>query len=407
MSDLVTRAQITLLSRTLHVPVERLEHLEKLGAKNLHELQERMAKVIFAQHNATFSRLSMLVPIIPLSISLPLVQRIVPPLIAGRAAGAIGVDHPRKAAEAVGMLKPSYAADGAPYMDPHTVGQLADVAPPGPVVEIVNEMLRRGDYVTAGPFLAYATPELIRAVEKGTHDDEGLIRSAAYAYSSESISMVVRHLLDGIEQRIPRLVQTILNGSTELQLAALSVFSRCETDVIVGIGDILFDTGSTEDVGELVRAFITAGAVPETMRFIGELSPAALDLLAANPVLAETDTIDAVAAAIDGNVEAAVWRGLLELAERTDPVITRRMGGKVSHFESDVLARLPEVLTAAHLWPPLLRVLAIAEPDAQSRIGDAWSGLPDAERHAVEQHVTDLGLGEQLSALTATLQITH
>ncbi|WP_327139594.1 hypothetical protein [Nocardia sp. NBC_01327] len=407
MSDLVTRAQLTLLSRTLHVPVERLEHLEKLGAQNLHELQERMAKVIFAQHNATFSRLSMLVPVIPLSISLPLVQRIVPPMIAGRAAGAIGVDHPRKAAEAVGMLTPSYAADGAPYLDPHTVGQLAEVAPPGPVVAIVNEMLRRKDYVTAGPFLAYATPELIRAVEQGTDDDEGLIRSAAYAYSSESISMVVRLLLDGLGQRIPRLVQTMINGSTELQLAALSVFSRCERDVIAGIGDVLFDTGSAQEIGALVRAFVAAGAMPETLRFIGEFSPAALDLLAANPVIGEPETIDAVAAVIDGNTEPVVWRGLLELAERVDPVIARRLGGKVSRFDSTVLAQVPGVLTAAHLWPPLLRVLAVAEPDAQSRIGEAWSGLPDAERQEMLQRIADLGLGEQLSALMATLQITH
>ncbi|MRH90205.1 hypothetical protein GFY24_22650 [Nocardia sp. SYP-A9097] len=407
MSDLVTRAQITLLSRTLHVPAERLAHLEKLGARHLHELQEAMAKVIFAQHNQTFARLSMLVPIIPLSISLPLVQRVVPAVIAGRAAGAIGVEHPRKAAEAVCMLKPSYAADGAPYMDPHAVGQLADIAPPEPVVAIVNEILRRGDYVTAGPFLAYATPALIKAVERGTHDDEGLIRSAAYAYSGESISMVVRHLLDGIEQRIPRLIQTILKGSDELKLAAVSVFARCDTDVIVGIGDILFDEGSAEDIAALVRTFIAAGAIPETLRFVGQLSPSALDLLAANPVLTEQESIHTLTATIDGGTDAATWRGLLELAERTAPALARRIGATVSHLEADALAQLPAILTAADLWPSVLRVLAVAEPDAQSRIGQAWSMLADPDRRELAERITELDLSEQLSALAATLQIAH
>ncbi len=277
----MTRAQITLLSRTLHVPADRLAHLEKIGAAGLHELQERMAEVIFARHNATFSRLSMLVPIIPLSISLPLVQRMVPPVMAGRAAGAIGVDHPKKAAEAVGMLKPGYAADAAPYMDPHTVGQLADVAPSGPVVGIVNEILRRGDYVTAGPFLAYATPGLIKAVEEGVDDDEGMIRSAAFSYSSQAISTIVRHLLNGEGRRIPRLVETIVHGSTELRLAALSVFARCDADVIEGIGDILLDLGSPTEIADLTRDFITAGAVPETLRFVAHLSPSALEKLGA------------------------------------------------------------------------------------------------------------------------------
>ncbi|MEC3917403.1 hypothetical protein [Nocardia sp. CDC160] len=407
MSDLVTRAQITLLSRTLHVPEERLAHLEKLGAAHLHELQESMAKVMFAEHNAIFSRLSLLVPIIPLSISLPLVQKMVPPVMAGRAAGAIGVDHPKKAAEAVGMLEPGYAAEAAPYMDPHSVGQLADVAPPKPVMAIINELLRRGDYITAGPFLAYATPELVRAVEEDVHDDEGLIRSASYSYSGENISVIIRHLLAGEGRRIPKLVRTILQGSKELRLAALSVFARCDTDVVVAIGDILFDLGSADEIADLTETFLAAGAVPETLRFVGQLSPGALDLLAANPILRDPEAVDVVAAAVDGCDEAAVWRGLLALGERTEVVTSRRIGGAVSHFDTATLARLPEVAATAHLWPPLLKVLATAEPDAQSRIGEVWSALPVLERAEIGQRIADLGLDEQLTTLTATLQSTQ
>lgn len=407
MSDLVTRAQITLLSRTLHVPEERLAHLEKLGAANLHELQERMAKVIFAEHNAIFSRLSLLVPIIPLSISLPIVQRMVPPMMAGRAAGAIGVDHPKKAAEAVGMLDPGYAAEGAPYMDPHAVGQLADIAPPKPVMKIINELLKRGDYITAGPFLAYATPELVRAVEEDVHDDEGLLRSASYSYSGENISVIVRHLLSGPARRVPRLVRTVVQGSKDLRLAALSVFARCDADVVVAIGDILFDLGSADEIADLVESFVSAGAVPETLRFTGQLSPAALDLLAANPIIAEPDTIAAVTDAVNGCTEDAVWRGLLEVAERTEAGVARRFGGAISHFDSTTLTQLPTIATTAHLWPPLLKVLATAEPDAQGRIGELWSALPVLERTEIEQRIADLGLGEALAAFAATLQLTQ
>ncbi|UGT43895.1 hypothetical protein LTV02_11115 [Nocardia yamanashiensis] len=407
MSDLVTRAQLELLSRTLHVPVARLEHLEKLGADHLYELNEALSKKIFAQHNATFSRLSMLVPIVPLSISMPLVQRMVPPVMAGRAAGAIGVDHPKKAAEAVTMLNPAYAAAAAPYMDPHAVGQLADIAPVKPVMKIINELLGRGDYITAGPFLAYATPELIRAVETDVHDDEALIRSASFSYSAENLSIIVRHLLEDPGQRIPKLVRTILTGSEELRLAGLSVFARCDADVIAGIGDILFDVGSAEEIADLTRTFVTAGAMPEALRFIGQLSPSALDLLAANPVVGEADYIEAMAVAVDGSTDIARWRGLLELAERTETATARRIGGRLSHLDTGTLAQLPTVVAGGHLWPPLLKVLAVAEPDAQSRAGELWSALPALERHELEQRIADLGLSEQLTALTATLQLTH
>ncbi|MFE2959938.1 hypothetical protein [Nocardia tengchongensis] len=343
MSDLVTRAQITLLSRTLHVPEEQLAHLEQLGAANLHELQQRMATVMFAAHNAIFSRLSMLVPIVPLSISIPIVQRVVPPVMAGRAAGAIAVDHPQKAAEAVSLLDPVYAAQAVPYVDPHSVGQLAEIAPVEPVMRIINELLARGDHISAGPFLAYATPTLVQGVEELVHDDEGLIRSASYSYSGTNISVIVRHLLSGPGRRIPKLVHTILNGSQELRLAALSVFARCDSDVVTPIGDILFELGSTEEIADLVRTFLAAGAMPETLRFVAEFSPSALDLLAANPIVAEPDLIAALVDAADGSTEPAVWRGLLALANRTQPAVASEFATAVSQLDPAILALVADL----------------------------------------------------------------
>ncbi|MFI6865680.1 hypothetical protein [Nocardia sp. NPDC050406] len=407
MSDLVTRAQVILLARTLHVPAERLAHLEKLGAAGLHELQQRMARVIFARHNATFSRLSMLVPVVPLSISLPLVQRLVPPVMAGRAAGAIGVDHPKKAAEAVGMLDPAYAADGAPYMDPHTVGQLADVAPAEPVVRIVNEILRRKDYVTAGPFLAYATPTLIEAVEKGVHDDEGLIRSAAYSYSGESISVIVRHLLGGAEQRIPRLVRTILDGDKELRLAALSVFARTDADVIEGIGDILFEQATPEEIADLVATFLADEASAETLRFLAHLSPSALERLAANPIVQDRGAVTTLVAALDGCDDLQQWRGLFRLAEHVAPEVARRAGTQLGGFDTATLTGLPSLVAETEQWPALLSLLAAAEADAQSRVGETWSTLDATRRTEVDQRIRELGYTESLSALTATLHLVH
>ncbi|MEU0545802.1 hypothetical protein ABZ319_38605 [Nocardia sp. NPDC005978] len=404
MSDLVTRAQLTLLSRTLHVPVERLGHLEKLGARRLHELQENAARVIFDRHAAVFSRLTLLVPIVPLSISIPLVQKVVPPVMAGRAAGALGVEHPRKAVEATTMLEPAYAAQAAPFMDPHAVGQLAEIAPPAPVVAIVNEILRRGDYVTAGPFLAYATPELIRAVEVGVHDDEGLIRSASYAYSGESVSLIVRQLLAGSERRIPRLLGTVVGGSTELRLAALSVFARCDADVAAGIGDALVEVASTDELGSLFATFLDAGAFTETLRFVGHFTADAADSVAGTGVFADPAVFETLTGALAEDAEAGDWRGLLALAERVDAA-ARRVGGTLSHFAPETLRRLATTLGAAALWPPLMRVLAAAEPDAQSRIGQVWSGLPEDERRELEQRLAEADRAEALTSFAATLRL--
>ncbi|MFF2550158.1 hypothetical protein ACFVUS_04115 [Nocardia sp. NPDC058058] len=403
MTDLVTRAQLVLLARTLHVPVERVEHLERLGAHRLNELQQRMSGALFDQHTPVFERISSLVPIIPLGISLPIVQRVVPPAMTGRAAGAVGVQHPRKAVDALLRLSIEYAADCAPYLDPRTVGQLADDAPTEPVIAIVNELLRRRDYITAGPFLAYATPELVRAVEEGVPDDEGLIRSAAYAYSGESISAIVRQLLSGPGDRIPKLLGTVIDGSKELRLAALSVFARCAPDVIAAVGDILFEVAPPSAIADLLTTFLAADATDDLLRFAGQLSPQALTKLAFNPVVAET--AETLVAALDGSSELALWRGVLEPLARTPAEVRRRAGTQLAELDTSTLIMLPAIAQAARLWAPLLWVLAATDVDVQARIGELWAAGTRLDPEILERRIADQRLESLLATLTMTLRV--
>ncbi|WP_433623765.1 hypothetical protein [Nocardia sp. CA-120079] len=403
MSDLVTGAQIVLLSRTLHAPVEQLAHLERLGSENLHELQDRLAGLIFDQHNETFERISKLVPIIPLRISMPLVQRLVPPMMTGRAAGAVGVDHPKKAAETVAMLAPAYVADCAPYMDPRTVGQLAEVAPPEPIVRILNEMLARKDYITAGPFLdAFATPALVAAFEQGVLDDEGLIFSAAYAYSVAGVSAIFRQLLSGPRQRIPRMLHTVLIGSTGLQLAALSTFARCEAELTASIGDVLFSIGSTEMIGNLIASYLRAGAAPELLTFIGRLSKWALGALAANPIIANDAALAGLVGSLEGRIESDLWRGLFSLMAHADAGIQRRMIALLAQMNDAMVSALPGIATDAHDWPLLLDLIAGADAPVRGRFETMWSNLPPERRIDLEHRIRELGLNIRLAPVTTT-----
>ncbi|WP_228000988.1 hypothetical protein [Nocardia australiensis] len=403
MTDLVTRAQIILLARTLHVPAQRLAHLERLGAAHLHELQQRMASIMFDQHAEVFARISKLVPIIPLTISMPLVQRIVPPMMTGRAAGAVGVDHPKKAADTVALLGTAYAADCAPYMDPRTVGQLADAAPPDPIVLILNEILRRRDYITAGPFLAYATATLIDAVEQGVHDDAGLIFSAAYAFSAESVSAILRQLLNGRWQRIPRILHTVLNGSPDLQLAALSAFARCDDDVMTAVGDILFAVGTSESISNLIVTAIRVGAIAELLTFTGRMNPQVLDAMAANPVIGDEAALTAIIGALDHRYEPSVWRGLLLLIQRSDTGIQQIVARLVADLSDSSVATLPSIAAETGLWPQLLQVLASGDTSVHTRIGAVWARLPPERRAGLELHIHELQLDTHMAAITSQI----
>ncbi|MGV9677131.1 hypothetical protein ACWDSJ_17785 [Nocardia sp. NPDC003482] len=403
MSDLVTRAQLVLLARTLHVPPERLAHLERLGADRLHEIQQRLANALFDQHAEMFSRISKLVPIIPLTISLPLVQRLVPPMMTGRAAGAVGVDHPKKAVETVSMLNPSYAADCAPYLDPRALGLLADLAPPGPVVRVVNEILRRRDYITAGPFLAYATPALIEAVEHGVDDDAGLIFSAAYAFEADSVDAIVRHLLVGASQRIPRMIRTVLAGSPELQAAALSIFSRCHPETVAAVGEILFTIGSIPQLSTFVDNALRVRAVPELLTVTGHLGPGALGRLATNPILAHDPALHALVSGLDGEARPAPWRGLLALLRAAPADIRQRGARMLAGLSPATLAELPALATQADLWSPLLEFLASADAEVRSHVGAIWATLPPERRTGLQWHLAEYRDDPRLEVIAAAI----
>ena len=404
MTDPVTRAQLILLARTLHVPAERLAHLERLGAQNLHELQQRMAAIVFEQHAETFRRISKLVPIIPLGISMPLVQKIVPPTLTGRAAGAVGVDHPRKAAETIALLGIAYAADCAPYLDPRTFGELADIAPAEPIMEILNEVLRRRDYITAGPFLGYATARFIEALERKVPDDEGLLFSASFAFSTTALNSVLRQLLNGPGRRMPRMMRTVLSGSPELRLAALSIWARCDADLVAAIGEIMIGVGSPAALCDLVVTAIHGRAVPDLTTFLDGLPEPALSAIAALPIFTDTAVAAALLQGLEGCRAPGPWHGLFGLLARTDVTLRPALAQMIAQQSDTVIGALPSHATETDLWPVLLNIVAAGDNPAQTRIGRVWATLPPERRAGVLWHLEAHGGDPRLTAVTAAVR---
>jgi hypothetical protein len=359
MTDLVTRAQVILLARLLRVPVERIAYLEPLGADNLVALRARMSNIVFDENAETFSRISALVPVVPMSVMVPLAQRVVSPEMSGRSAGAISVAHPKKAVGAMSLLKPEYAASAMPYLDPRAVVQVAHLAPLGPIAAIAREVLRRKDYISAGLFVEAATPEIIRAVLEGVDDDEALMRSGSYVHSGKIISDILRVMIEISPPRISRLVSTTTQGAPDLQLAVLSVLSRIDPDLMATMGDVLFSESTPNDIASLVKSVVNEGAAAELLTFAEHLSPTARETLAVNDVTEDEDVLD-------GLVRAAT--------ERDD------------------------------LWPPLLQILAIHDADVQTRLVAVWGAkLSDADRSKVAGHISDLRLEDDLQPVASFL----
>ncbi|TSE02098.1 hypothetical protein FOS14_01575 [Skermania sp. ID1734] len=389
MSELVTKAQVELVARTLHVPVEKVSFLERLSADEVHDLQTRMSYRIFDDHAEKFRRLCMLVPIVPLSIALPIVQAVVPPMMGGRAGGAIGLVHPKKAVAAITMLDPAYAAAAAPYLDPRAVERLAHLAPPKPIVDIANEILRLHDYTTAGLFVDFATPELIRAVEEGVQDDEGLLFAGSYVRSGVTVSYVVREILQSSPGRIGRMVRSVAAGSTQLRLAALSVISRLDADLIAVVGKTMFDEIEPKAIADLLRCFIDEGAAVELLRFAEHLEPPTLHQLAANPLFENERMLPLMIDELVAGGQTDAWRGALVVAEYSDDELRRRIGETLARAGTRAAGGLLDAIVDGDLWEAFFDLLAVQDDNVRNAIArQCAEAMNDAQRQHLDDYLT-------------------
>jgi hypothetical protein len=316
--DLVTRAQLAMLAETLGVPPERIRHLERLGADNLRGLRERISDQLFDEQSATFARMSKLAPLVPNGLVAKVSQAIVPPLVAGRAAGALGVDHPGRAKGVLADLSPQYMADCAPYLDQRTVAVLAPTIPPALLIPAANELMRRKAYVTASWFLDYATPETLLDLEAGIHDKAGLLHTTSLVQSTERLNQIVRLLPTG---QVAVIVRTAIT-SPELLTAGLSLLARLDPELTADLGDLLFEELDGPGLTEVLRTAVGQGAILELLVVAASVREDAVRRIAADPYLTEPATVDRF---LDEAVEHDEWDGLLRVAEHLPAELAARV----------------------------------------------------------------------------------
>lgn len=227
MSDLQTRQQLGHLAEILHVEPARLAHLDRLDAEALRALRERISNSLFDQQAAMFSRVSRLAPLMPDALVAKMAQARVPPLVAGRAAGALAVDHPTRICGVLSRLSPEYMADCAPYLDPRTIAVIAPQLDAELLIPAANELLRRGEYSAAGRFMDVDAPiELIAALVAGIDDDAALLLTAAHAQTGARVAT----LIEVLPAARRRAVFATATRSPEHAIAALLILARLPAD---------------------------------------------------------------------------------------------------------------------------------------------------------------------------------
>lgn len=397
MSDLLTRAQVDLLARTLGHPVERLAFLEKLGAADLRRLRDRMSGVLFDEQGEHFERVAPLANLVPPAIIGPAVEKVTPPLLAGRAAGVFARKLALKKIIAfLDKFSVTFMADVAPYIDPRSVAHLAPDFPVDTLVAVAKEMLRRGEYAAGSQFLGYGTVPQIKALEAaiGPDDYEGVVRTAFYIEESADLERILNNISPSTTVD---LVRTLVEGTDELRLLGLALLARLDAGVSRRLGDIVFDDLGEDAVGTLVDTAVREGGERDLLATVANLSPSSLDMLAVNVTLAET--LDAVVRAA---AETDSWAGLLAVAERMSTDLQSRVVDVLLGLDG-AATRLTGTGTRGHLWPMLLKILSGQGAEVQERFASAWGDRRPDDVATARQHATDLGLTEALGPLLSAL----
>jgi hypothetical protein len=311
VADLLTRAQITLLADLLHTDASSLASLEHLGADGVQALRSRISDLLFDSLTPVFARVSKLAPLIPNAVVVAVANKALPPEVAGRAGGALGVAHEDRAVGVLSGLKPSYLADAARYVDPRVIPHFAPKLPARLLVPTALELLRRRDYLTASRFVEFATNELIVDFEKAIDDDEGLIRTGALVSRAEILNDILR--VAGPE-RLARMAATATAGSPDLVVAMLSVLHRVDPLLASPAVDEILGHPDPELVSQIMGIAAGDDALAEVLDLSAVLSDDRLRRLAVAPILRDAAFATQIANAADTSQRRASWQRIQDAA---------------------------------------------------------------------------------------------
>lgn len=300
----MTRAQLTLLADLLQTDTANLSSLERLGAEDLKALRSALSDNLFDEQAEAFGRVGKLAPIMPNALVSTVAQRAVPPEVAGRAGGALGLAHADRAIGVLSGMKPAYLADAAPYVDPRVIPYFAPRIPARLLIPAAKEMLRRRDYLTASRFVEFATDELIVDFEKGIDDDEGIIFTGVLVSATDVINDILRA---AGRDRLLRMARMAARAKPDLLVALLSLLNRIDPELAEPAVTELLGNPDPDVVARVLDTAAGEGALAEMLELSAILEGEALERLGLAPNMHDPEFVQQCIEAADTAVRRTAW----------------------------------------------------------------------------------------------------
>lgn len=262
MADILTRAQLSLLAALLQTDAANLTSLERLGADDLKALRSALSDALFDEQAEAFARVSKLAPLVPNALVITVAHRAVPPEVAGRVGGAVGLAHGDRAIGVLSGMKPAYLADAAPYVDPRVIPHFAPRLPAKLLIPAAKELLRRRDYLTASRFVEFATDDHIVAFEQAIDDDEGIVLTGVLVSDTKVMNDIMRAA--GPDRSL-RMARTAAEGKPDVLAALLSLLNRIDPALAKPAVTELLGHSDVDVVVHVLEVAMAEGVVVEAL----------------------------------------------------------------------------------------------------------------------------------------------
>lgn len=350
MSELLTRAELTKLSRVLGAEPGEVEFLAPLGVERLRRLGARLAQSLFDEHRPALQKLADASRLLPPTLVAKLSELVFGPMLSARVAGLL---PPARAVEVAQKLRARFLADVCVELDPRSASELLALMPVAIVVDVARRLLERGEHVTMGRFVDDLPDAAIRAVIDSLDDDTALMRIGCFVERRERLNELVDLLAAA---RVRRVVAAVASGPAEVQAAGLAMMSQF----------------TRKQLGRFGEAAIALG--PQTL----------------NALVAAAQREDAVH--VVGEVMQAVGEGG-----------RAAFAAMLSAMDAATLATWAQATTRAGLWPAALRILAASPAAIQRQAADALARVDPPLRGAIGAALRQERLEEALAPLRALL----
>lgn len=313
-TDLATRAELVKLARALGTSTDRVAFAAVLPHEDIRRVRERVVATLYDEHRAAFQRVAAITRVLPTPVNVRIALRAFPPLLAARVAGEM---PPERAAQLADRMPVAYLAEACVHLDPRRAAPLVQRIRADRVLDVVTELIDRGEYITLGRLLDAATEPVIHDVAM-TVSTEALLRIGFYAESGEQLTRAVALLPPA---RLRDVVHDALTGSRELASAGLALIGRLTDDDLRGR---LAEHAAKVDEASLTALLHTAvddDAVPALLTAVAAMTDDAKHHVLRLPALTEPDMISDLVLAVEKH---DLWHTMTALTGHMPPEVRTR-----------------------------------------------------------------------------------